>query len=116
MKKANAAGYKIYLYFVATESPEINILRVAKRVKDGGHHVPEDKIRKRYTGALSLLYDACQLAYQAYYFDNSNSDQEANQFAHFKIEKGIKKWDDEIDYKMIPDWFIEYYTNKIPGN
>jgi len=33
MKKAKAAGYKIYLYFVATESPEINVMRVANRVK-----------------------------------------------------------------------------------
>ena len=51
MKKAKAAGYKIYLYFVATESPEINVMRVANRVRKGGHDVPEDKIRKRYTGA-----------------------------------------------------------------
>lgn len=116
MKRAKAAGYKIYLYFVATESPEINVMRVANRVKTGGHHVPEDRIWKRYTGALNLLFDASQLAYQAYYFDNSRADQAASQFAHFKMEKGVKKWDDDIDEDMIPNWFKEFYSNKIPGN
>lgn len=48
MRKAQAAGYKVYLYFVSTESPEINKYRVALRVKEGGHNVPPDRIESRY--------------------------------------------------------------------
>lgn len=44
-----------YLYYVATEYVEINIERVKIRVVNGGHPVPEDKIRKRYTGSLGSL-------------------------------------------------------------
>ncbi len=64
MQRAIAAGYKVYLYFVSTESPEINKFRVQARKVQKGHDVPVDKIVSRYYRSLDLLYDACQLAYQ----------------------------------------------------
>jgi len=39
-------GYKNYLYFICTVSPEINIERVHDRVKLGGHGVPVERIKK----------------------------------------------------------------------
>lgn len=62
MRRAAAVGYKVYLYFVSTESPEINKYRVALRVKKGGHPVPEDRIEKRYFKAMELLHDAAELS------------------------------------------------------
>ena len=44
MRRAAEGGYKVYLYFVSTVSPEINIYRVSLRVKNYGHDVPEEKI------------------------------------------------------------------------
>ena len=35
--QAQAAGYRTYLYFVATDDPSINVSRVANRVKLKGH-------------------------------------------------------------------------------
>jgi len=109
MRTAAAAGYKVYLYFVATEDPEINVARVRSRVELGGHNVPEDKIRDRYYRSLGQLYEAAQVAYQCYFFDNSDSAYRLA--AHFKIENDVKKWDD-IVAEELPDWFIEYYYNK----
>ena len=54
MQQAVAAGYKVYLYFVSTESADINVFRVAARKKKGGHDVPEHKIRSRYERSLDL--------------------------------------------------------------
>jgi predicted ABC-type ATPase len=71
MQDAVDAEYKVYLYFVCTESPEINKFRVEARTKKGGHSVPVDKIETRYFRALGFLHDAAQLAYQAFFFDNS---------------------------------------------
>ena len=42
LRKAQQFGYRTYLYYVATEDPDINISRVRYRVKMGGHPVPED--------------------------------------------------------------------------
>jgi predicted ABC-type ATPase len=68
MRQAAEAGYKVYLYFVSTESPLINKFRVAARKAKGGHDVPPDKIESRYYRSLDLLYKACQLSYQVYFF------------------------------------------------
>lgn len=45
LQKTLGAGYRNYLYFVATDDPLINVSRVAYRVKTGGHNVPRDKIK-----------------------------------------------------------------------
>ena len=71
IEKAVANGYKVYLYFVSTESAEINKYRVKVRTLEGGHDVDPLKIESRYYRALDLMYSASQLVYQAYFFDNS---------------------------------------------
>ena len=71
LRNANAAGFRTYLYFVATDDVELNVGRVGVRVQVGGHAVPEQKIRERYQRSLALLPDAVRAADRAYLFDNS---------------------------------------------
>jgi len=112
MKQASEQGYKVYLYFVSTNSPDINVERVALRVKGGGHNVPENKIRERYIRSLSLLYDAAQISYQTYFWDNSGN--EPVLFASFKQLNSKKTW--KIDAKKIPEWFIKFYSDNVTNN
>jgi len=113
MQQAKDAGYKVYLYFVSTEDPKINKYRIKKvRVAEGGHDVPEDKIEKRYYRSLDYLYEAAQLTYQTYFFDNSQDGKGFQLFAHFKSVKGSKKWGD-IDKSIVPRWFVKYYSKKV---
>ncbi len=113
MKSAIEAGYKVYLYFVSTESPEINKFRVKKvRVEEGGHDVPEAKIESRYYRSLDFLYEAAQLSYQTFFFDNSRDGEGFRLFAHFKKLREVKKWD-AIDNSIVPRWFIKYYSKKV---
>ncbi|MBL7917607.1 MAG: zeta toxin family protein, partial [Bacteroidia bacterium] len=110
MREAQEKGYKVYLYFVSTNSPEINKERVKLRVKEGGHNVPEEKIANRYYRSLELLFSAAQLTYQTFFFDNSKEQPEL--FTNFKVLKGKKNWK-KIDQKDAPDWFIKYYAEKV---
>lgn len=113
MRQAANAGYKVYLYFVCTESPEINKFRVKEvRIKEGGHDVPEDKIESRYYRSLELLFDAAQIAYQAFFFDNSTDDTDFRMFAHFKKVKDKKQWD-PVNEQEVPEWFRKYYSAKV---
>ncbi len=120
LKNAYDMGYKIYLYFICTESPLINISRIKEvRIKLGGHDVPTNKIKARYARSLELLYDAAELAYQAYFFDNSHDDSGHEPFAHFKVIKGKKKWDEELkalDLDVLPEWFWKYYLSKLESS
>lgn len=73
MWEARERGYRVYLYFVATDDPEINLDRVRRRVMQGGHSVPDDKVRKRYVESIQLMTEACEAAHRAYLFDNSGT-------------------------------------------
>ena len=42
------AGYRVKLIFLQLASAEEAIARVAQRVKQGGHHIPEEVIRRRF--------------------------------------------------------------------
>jgi predicted ABC-type ATPase len=121
MREANQVGYKVYLYFVSTEDPEINKYRVDVRVKANGHYVDPEKITQRYYRSLNFLFEAAQLSYQAYFIDNSKESKEgeksANWFAHFKLMKGKKRWDKIANEKEVPEWFKKYYSLKaVPSN
>lgn len=73
MRKARARGYRVYLYFVATDDPDINIDRVQRRVLLGGHPVAAEKVVERYHKSIALMTQACEVAHRAYIFDNSGS-------------------------------------------
>lgn len=113
IEKAKAAGYKVYLYFVATEDPEINVYRVKQvRVKQNGHDVPEDKIRSRYYRSLELLHRAAQHCYQVFFFDNSKDGNTDGMFAHFKLNADNEMVWVIADKEKIPLWFYKYYSDK----
>jgi predicted ABC-type ATPase len=115
IKKAQKEGYKVYLYFVSTEHPTINVFRVkVVRVGDNGHDVKEEKIISRYYRSMDLMYEAAQHSYQSYFFDNSvEGNNNHTMFAHFKVNaKGVKNWDD-LPETGSPNWFRKYYSSKV---
>ena len=106
LQTAKELGYKTYVYFVATESPLINIERVAYRVKMGGHPVPDEKITTRYYKSLDLLINAIHLSDRAYIFDNSGD----NKIWLAEITNGKVM---ELKTDNVPEWFATYVLNKI---
>ena len=52
-----AAGYEFHLFYLWVVSPELSILRIQNRVRQGGHHVPDDTVRQRYIRGLKNLFD-----------------------------------------------------------
>lgn len=74
LRVAQQAGYRTYLYFVATDDPAINVARVRGRVQAGGHDVPADKIIARYHRSLGLASEAVLWSNRAYFFDNSGTE------------------------------------------
>ena len=49
-------GYRVELYFLSLDSPETAIDRVARRVRQGGHHVPDEVTRRRFFGGLQNFH------------------------------------------------------------
>ena len=54
--RAQALGYKVHLIFFFLENEEQAIARVAQRVSNGGHNIPEEDIRRRFKrGIFNLI-------------------------------------------------------------
>lgn len=51
-----AAGYRVKLIFLQLASAEEAIARVAQRVRQGGHHIPESIIRRRFAAGLANFH------------------------------------------------------------
>ncbi|MGA2618057.1 MAG: zeta toxin family protein [Thermoguttaceae bacterium] len=72
LQKMRAAGYVLHLFYLWLPTVNLAISRVAHRVQQGGHNVPESAIRRRFdVGQRNLvrlylpLFDSWQI------FDNS---------------------------------------------
>lgn len=70
--EAIALGYLVHLHVILVPV-EVSVNRVAERVRDGGHGVPEQKIRDRYDRLWDLVAKARTVADRTEFFDNSSA-------------------------------------------
>ena len=71
IQKAKDAGFFIRIFYVCTESPLININRIAQRYLNGGHEVPISKTISRYYSSLENISKTIKIADRVYLYDNS---------------------------------------------
>lgn len=65
-------GYRVVLIFLWLPSVEMAIERVAVRVREGGHNIPEAMIRRRYRRGIDNLFQLyLPLVADAYIYDGS---------------------------------------------
>ena len=96
--------YKITVVFVGTENFEINIQRVAQRVKEGGHNVDADKIESRYYRSMELLFSLSLFSDNLFIYDNSDKFK----LCVFKENKTYKYFAPKL-----PDWVNKYFIKKL---
>lgn len=107
IRDAKAAGYAVTLYHVNVRSAELSVNRVASRVAEGGHPVPENKIRERYERNQALIHKATKLADRAYVFDNSKFEQPHTLAIELKQGKALRIGDN------VPAWARELYASEL---
>jgi predicted ABC-type ATPase len=72
LKQCKQAGWRITLLYLWLPSPEAAIERVAHRVREGGHGLPPEIIRRRYFASLpNFLSLYLPLADELEVYDNS---------------------------------------------
>lgn len=100
--KAKEMGFFIRFFYVCTENPEINILRITQRYLNGGHEVPISKVISRYYKSLALAAQAISFVDRAYIYDNSRNNELPR--LQYRTSNGIlcKKYVDEIANWALP--------------
>ncbi|MBO6207514.1 MAG: zeta toxin family protein [Lachnospiraceae bacterium] len=102
LRKAKAQGYFVRGIYVLTANADINVARVSARQALGGHGVPEDKIRARYSKALDLIPKLVEVCDILHIYDNT-----VEPFRIFKKREDIcfrwsnDFWDDQAIKKLV---------------
>ncbi len=65
------AGFALHLYYLWTEGCDLLIPRIRQRVLAGGHHVPDQDVRRRYERSLKNIADYAVIMDKIRVFDNS---------------------------------------------
>lgn len=99
MKDAKAAGYKVNLIFICTDSPQVSMGRIALRIKDGGHRVSGADIERRYRRSLTNLPQGLALADRAWLLDNSR--------ARMRLVASIERGQVKSMASALPRWVRE---------
>ncbi len=73
--RAKALGYQIILVVIHVGNSALNRARVAQRVVEGGHFVPDEKVVARIPRMLTHVRQAIVLCDQVRVLDNSRLDQ-----------------------------------------
>ncbi len=96
--QAKLRGYRIKAIVIHLEEPNLNILRILQRIEEGGHAVPEDKVRQRIPRTLINVKLMVPLCDDLLIFDNGSSDQPFQLLA--RCRDGI--W--TVQHSPLPVW------------
>lgn len=69
--KVREKNYKLHLFYVGVGSPDISKERIKKRVADGGHHIPNEVVDKRYKESLKNFEKILKEFDNVVVYDNS---------------------------------------------
>lgn len=105
IRRARAAGFLTLVLHVGVNDPDLSVARVAERVQEAGHPVPEDKVRDRYYRSLPLIRQAVMLADVGQVFDNSRLAVPARRCLEYR--RGQLFWRIEI----LPPWIQAGYID-----
>lgn len=71
LEQAIEAGIEVRVWYVGLTNAELHIARVRSRVKRGGHDIPVERIRQRYTRSVFNLIQLMPKLTELRVYDNS---------------------------------------------
>jgi predicted ABC-type ATPase len=104
MREAKSRGWLVVLMYIGIDNPNMNVLRVADRVKLGGHDVPREDILRRYERSLANLNKAAKIVDELILYDNSTD-------AGHQILAAIESDRTVIYVPELPNWVAKANLN-----
>ncbi|MBI3466297.1 MAG: AAA family ATPase [Planctomycetes bacterium] len=98
LEEAVRSGYLVVLCYVGLAGPGQSTERVAMRVSQGGHDVPDEKLRSRFRRTLDNLHAAITRLPHVLVFDNSDLQTPFRRVAAFdhgqiiELQKPVPRW------------------------
>lgn len=104
IEAARAHGYLVIVMHVGVDSPDLSVGRVKGRTDEGGHDVPEEKIRARYERGQPLIREAVLRADRGMVFDNSRLNTAPQQMLVFATGRLLTA------APTLPEWVLTAYA------
>ena len=99
VKKASEAGYRIRLHYIGLDTVEESKERIANRVRNGGHDIPDADVERRFEHRFEDLIKVLPYCDTAIFYDNRNGFVEVAGFSNGElVPKG--------DYR--PKWYEKF--------
>ena len=83
LRELRDSGYRAHLLFLWLSSPELAISRVAARVQQGGHHVQEETVRRRYRRGLQNFFKLYRPIVDSWTLFDNGSEEGRQQIASY---------------------------------
>ena len=96
-KEAKEAGYYIRLFYVGLDTVQESLKRIQNRVEKGGHDIPPDDVKRRFSGRFEALAKVLPYCDEAIFFDNENGFQEVGEYRNGEL----------IPFGDSPEWFCQ---------
>lgn len=105
--RAVGRGHVLHIWFVGLESVDLHLQRVAQRVAQGGHPIPEADIRKRWIGSHENIIRLIPCVTTLRVFDNSRevaAGEEPDPTLLLSIQDGELAFPGPEHLSATPDW------------
>ena len=103
IKNAKELGYVVEMHYVGLDSVQLAKERIAHRVEQGGHGIPDADVERRYEESLTNLYKIIPFCDLVDLYDNTQV------FRRFAI---IRKGEIVRLSASVPKWFDKNLLNK----
>lgn len=107
IREAKKINYRVMIFHVCVEGPDLSVARVGERVKEGGHPVPEEKVRQRYDRNGPLIRQAALESDLAHVYDNSKLNHPPERVLSFTSGKP------SFVAARVPEWALRIYGNDL---
>jgi predicted ABC-type ATPase len=105
--EAQASGYMVIVMHVGVDDPALSVARVRARTAEGGHDVPEQKIRERYLRGQPLIRQAVLRTDRGMVFDNSRLNEPPRLMLLFAAGRLVQA------EPVLPDWILSGYAEDL---
>lgn len=107
IREAKKIGYRIMVFHICVENPDLSVARVVERVKEGGHPVPETKVRQCYDRNGPLIRQAVLQSDVAHIYDNSKLNRPPERMMSFTAGKL------SFVTAQLPNWALKIYSEDL---
>ncbi|MCI7767133.1 MAG: zeta toxin family protein [Oscillospiraceae bacterium] len=77
---ARERDYYIRLYYVAVSSAEESVRLIENRVSKGGHDIPEEDVKRRFSKRFDDLIAILPYCREVHFYDNENGFEEVGEY------------------------------------